>query len=117
MKYEQDMISEYRELFLYAKDIILSMDEQIKEKKNQCQTSYNLHGRCIVSLKTTEFGIYLTISQGALVAKRYPDKFQRLEGNGKVVRSLKYYSIDDIDVDELKEILEEVIVINFEKGA
>jgi hypothetical protein len=117
MKYEQDMISEYRELFLYARDIILSMDEQIVQKKNKCQTSYNLHCRCIVTLKTTEYGIYLTVAQGALLEKRFPNKFKRLEGDGKIVRSLKYYSIDDIDVDEFKEILEEVIAINFEKGA
>jgi len=57
MKYQQDLQSEYKELFLYARNIILSLDKQIIEKQNKCHTSYYLHNRCITSLKTTDKGI------------------------------------------------------------
>lgn len=115
MKYDEDMRSEYKELFLYVRDLILSHDDQIIEKKNKCQTSYNLHCRCLITLKTTEYGVYLTVAQGAKLEKRFPDEFKLFEGTGKIVRSIKYYSKDDIDVDEFHKIIEETIVINFEK--
>ena len=62
MKYQQDLQSEYKELFLYARNIILSLDKQIVEKQNKCHISYYLHNRCITSIlpqivKTTIYKI------------------------------------------------------------
>lgn len=115
MRYEDDINSEFAELFLFTQELILSLDTQIKIKKNQCQTSYNLHNRCICTLKTIENGIYLTIAQGVIVEKKSPFKYKILKGDGKIVKHIKYGSIDEIDIQEFKELLEEVIVVNFEK--
>ena len=109
------MRSEYKELFLYARGLILSHDEQIIEKKNKCQTSYYLHCRCLITLKTIQSGIYLTVAHGVKLQDRFPHKFKRFQGDGKIVRSMTYMSKNEIDVDEFHKIIEESIIINFEK--
>ena len=117
MRYEEDLESEFKELFLHIRKIILDLDENIKEVKNKKQTSYRFHCRCICTLKTTDNGIYLTIGQGAKVQKRFLNKYNILKGDGKIVRHITYSNIKEINKDEFIDILEEVIAINFEISA
>jgi hypothetical protein len=116
MRYEEDIKSPHKKLFFYARDLILSLDNEMVEKKRKCITSYFLYGSCLCTLKTTKSGLYLTIGQGAKIVDRNKNKYEILKGDGKIVRHMRYESIKSIDELEFTSILKEGIIIIFEKS-
>jgi hypothetical protein len=112
-QFDIDQHSPYVEMFNTVRNLALSLDQNVYEKKNPKQTSYFVDDHCILTLKTTQTGIAITVCQGAKLAERY----SILRGNGKVVRNIHFHENETIDTALLKEIFGETIVVTYEKEA
>jgi hypothetical protein len=110
MQYDLDTRSEHAELFLYLRSIILSFDE-IKEIKNTKQTSYKDGYSTVCMMRVRKGVVHLSFANGA----KMQEMFSELLGEAKIVRYLKFTTVDEIRSERLKAMLQESQLINMEK--
>lgn len=97
MQFEKDLQSEHKELFLQARELLLSF-EGINETKKERITTYSNEKGGICHMRTMPYGIDFGFLKGA----RMEDDFNVLMGKGKVIRVLPQ-----------KGILEKKIVMHY----
>lgn len=83
MQYDIDIKSEHKELFLKARQLLISYDG-MKETKKMRITTYSKDGKGICHMRTMPYGIDF----GFLNGVKMEDKLNLLTGNGKVMRVL-----------------------------
>ncbi len=84
MQFEKDLESTYRELFLEARELILSFDG-IEETKKTRITTYSKNNRGICHMRTMPYGVDFGFLKGA----KMEDKYNLLSGSGKAIRVLQ----------------------------
>ena len=109
MQFDKDMSGDLSEIFIKARDIVLSYKD-IKELKNEKQTSYSDSYGVIVMMRTKGDMFVLSFGKGA----KLQDEFPHLSGDGKIVRHWNLYSKKDLDEKILREILDESIILGIE---
>jgi len=112
MQYDSDIRSDHKELFLHLRSVILSFDA-IREKKNAKQTSYYDEHAAVCFLRVREERVRLSFANGAKMKER----FCALLGDAKIVRYIEFSTIDDVDSEFIKEMIEESLLLNIEKAA
>ncbi len=83
MQFEKDLKSEYKDLFLQARALLLSF-EGIKEIKKERITTYSNEKGGICHMRTMPDGIDFGFLKGAKMS----DEFKVLTGKGKAIRVL-----------------------------
>ncbi len=83
MQFDKDLQSAFKELFLQAREILLSHEGIIETKKERITTYSNSKGG-ICHLRTMPYGVDFGFLKGA----RMEDKFEVLTGKGKAIRVL-----------------------------
>ena len=83
MQYNKDLTSQHKELFLKAREFLLSFDGIIETKKARITTYSNNKG-CICHMRTMPYGIDFGFLKGA----KMEDDLKLLTGNGKAIRVL-----------------------------
>lgn len=107
MQYDLDMNSEHKDMFLEAREIILSYDTIIESKKERI-TTYSDENGGICHVRTMPYGLDFGFLKGAVMA----DNHHRLTGKGKLLRVLKMKSMDKKLV---KYYLDQAVIINANK--
>ena len=79
MQYDKDLESEHKELFLEAREFLLSFNGIIETRKERITTYSNEKGG-ICHMRTMPYGIDFGFLKGA----KMEDPFNLLTGNGKV---------------------------------
>ena len=102
MQYDKDLQSEHKELFLEAREFLLSFDGIIETKKERITTYSNKKGG-ICHMRTMPHGIDFGFLKGA----KMEDKLNLLTGKGKAVRVLPQKELNKKVVEYyLKQALE-----------
>jgi len=107
MQFDKDLQSEYKVLFLEAREYLLSF-EGIQETKKERITTYADNNGGICHIRTMPYGIDF----GFLKGIKMEDKFNFLTGTGKAIRVL---SLKEINKDILRYYIEQAIKINANK--
>ena len=89
MQYNKDLESEYKKLFLAAREFLLSFDGIVETKKERITTYSNENGG-ICHMRTRPYGIDFGFLKGA----KMEDKFGLLVGKGKAIRVLPQKELD-----------------------
>ncbi|RLA74878.1 MAG: hypothetical protein DRG11_03100 [Epsilonproteobacteria bacterium] len=113
MQFYKDKTGEYLDIFFKLRQIVLSFDN-ITEKKNPKQTAYyDKYGAvCFIRPnKTTNQTYCMSLAKG----HKLMDKFPNLQGCGKITRHINFKSIDDIDINYIKDIIQESLILNMEQ--
>ncbi len=110
MQYDLDIRSEHAVLFLHLRSVILSF-EQIKEKKNPKQTSYYDSYSTVCMLRVRKGKVRLSFANGA----RMHEQFKELLGDSRIIRFVEFSSIEDVDVETIKAMIKESLILNLEK--
>ena len=108
MQYNKDLQSEYKELFLQAREILLSYEGIIETKKQKITTYSNDKGS-ICHMRTMPYGVDFGFLKGAKMI----DKYSVLKGNGKAIRVLPQK--EKLDEKKIKYYIEQAIEINASK--
>ncbi len=90
MQYDIDILSDHNQLFLTARDILLSY-EGMQETKKPRITTYSIGGKGICHMRTMPHGIDFGFLKGA----KMEDKFNALTGDGKAMRVLPVSTVID----------------------
>ncbi len=93
MQFDVDMKSEYKELFLSARKLLLSFDGMIETKKQRITTYSNSNGG-ICHMRTMPHGIDLGFLKGAIME----DQLDMLVGKGKIMRVLPLITLKEESV-------------------
>jgi len=109
MQYDRDMKSVHADVFMRIRKVLLSFP-QIEEIKNAKQTSYRDEYGVVVMMRGREKGLVVSFGKGAKLLEKFP----MLQGSGKVVRHLLVRSLEDLDEDLLRAMIEESLVLNME---
>lgn len=104
MQFEKDMASEHRKLFESARALLLSVEGVSETKKPRITTYRNQNGG-ICHMRTMPHGIDLGFLKGA----RMMDKFNALNGTGKIMRVL---SLDRMDEELIYYYINQALEIN-----
>ena len=112
MQFDVDVNGAFAEVFLKAREIVLSFNE-LREVKNAKQNSYYDAYGSICFLRTTKKGLTFALSNGATLSEKY----NMLIGTQKIVRHLYFKSVSEIDEKLMREILQESLILNIEKDA
>ena len=88
MQFDIDVSSKYKELFLNARELLLTFG--LVETKKDRITTYSDKNGGICHMRTMPYGIDIGFLKGA----RMEDEFELLKGSGKVMRVLSLTSID-----------------------
>lgn len=107
MQFDIDLESEYKELFLSARKLLLESYKLEETKKNRITTYSNDKGG-VCHMRTMKHGIDI----GFLKGVHMEDKYKLLTGTGKVMRVLP---MSTLDVDCAKYYIDQAIKINAEK--
>ncbi len=83
MQYDTDIQSLHKELFLQARELLLSYEGMIETKKPRI-TTYAVPGGGVCHMRTMPYGIDFGFLKGA----KMEDKLNLLTGNGKAMRVL-----------------------------
>jgi len=83
MQYDKDVKSAFKEIFLRAREILLSYEGIIETKKERITTYSNAKGG-ICHMRTMPYGVDFGFLKGA----KMEDKFGLLTGTGKAIRVL-----------------------------
>lgn len=83
MQFDKDIESEHKELFLKARDFLLSFEGIVETKKERITTYSDKKGG-ICHMRTMPYGIDFGFLKGA----KMEDKLGLLTGNGKSIRIL-----------------------------
>ena len=108
MQYNKDLQSEYKELFLQAREILLSYEGIIETKKERITTYSNDKGG-ICHMRTMPYGVDFGFLKGA----KMEDKHLLLTGKGKAIRVLPQK--EELDEAKIKYYIEQAIEINANK--
>ena len=112
MQFDIDMRSEYQEIFKELRELILSYP-QMSELKNAKQTSYSDEFGVVIMLRGSKNGFVLSFGRGAKLVSKFP----QLSGNGKIVRQLIVKDRSGLNLELIKEMLEESFVLGLEHSA
>ena len=108
-QYNIDSRGEFAEIFKAIRRILLSYP-QIKERKNEKQTSYHdLYG-VIVMMRTKGDTFVVAFGKGHKLQEQYPI----LEGDGKIVRHLYFKSADTVDEVLFRGMIDESFILGME---
>ncbi len=108
MQFEKDLKSEFKNLFLQAREILLSYEGIIETKKDRITTYSNSKGG-ICHMRTMPYGIDFGFLKGA----KMEDKDGALVGNGKAIRVLPQK--EKLNVELIKYFINQAIQINANK--
>ena len=89
MQYKKDLSSPHRELFLNVRQLILSFDGVIEEKKERI-TTYSFNGRGVCHVRTMPYGVDIGFLRGVLLF----DPEKHLVGSSKRIRVLPMKTLD-----------------------
>ena len=112
MQYDLDIRSDQSTLFLQLRSVILSFDT-IREKKNPKQTTYYDTLSTVCMLRVRKGKVRLSFANVAKMKER----FSELLGDAKIVRYIEFSTLDDVDSGQIKEMIEESLLLNIEKAA
>lgn len=104
MQFDRDLHSEHKELFLKAREILLSFDG-IQETKKERITTYSNDNGGICHMRTMPYGIDFGFLKGA----KMEDKLGLLTGKGKSIRVLP---LKELNKQAIKYYIEQAIEIN-----
>jgi len=104
MQYDKDLQSEHKELFLEAREYLLSFEGIVETKKERITTYSNKEGG-ICHMRTMPYGIDLGFLKGA----RMEDDLGLLKGNGKAIRVLPQ---EELDKSVVEYYLSQAMAIN-----
>ena len=94
MQFEKDLASEFSDLFLQAREILLSYEGIVETKKERITTYSNSKGG-ICHMRTMPYGIDFGFLKGA----KMEDKLGLLTGKGKAIRVLPQKELDRNAID------------------
>lgn len=83
MQYDKDLESKHRDLFLQARDFLLTFDGMVETRKERITTYSNEKGG-ICHMRTMPYGIDIGFLKGA----KMEDSLRLLTGKGKAIRVL-----------------------------
>jgi hypothetical protein len=109
MQYELDVKGKFSDIFKSIRKILLSYP-QIKEIKNEKQTSYSDEHGVIAMLRSRDNALVMAFGKGTKLQEKYP----MLQGSGKVVRHLYFKVLDEVDEKLLREMIEESMILGME---
>ena len=89
MQFEKDLQSEHKDMFLEARELLLSIEGIIETQKPRITTYSNAKGG-ICHMRTMPYGIDFGFLKGA----RMEDKLGLLTGKGKSIRVLPQRELD-----------------------
>lgn len=109
MQFEKDLQSEYKDLFLQARKILLAFEEIVETKKDRI-TTYSTNAGGICHMRTMDYGVDFGFLKGA----KMEDKHGLLIGKGKSIRVLpqkskldqkviEYYIVQALEINALKK--------------
>ncbi|WP_276390718.1 hypothetical protein [Eudoraea chungangensis] len=107
MQYDRDLQSEHKEVFLQARDFLLSFEGIVETKKERITTYSNKKGG-ICHMRTMPYGIDFGFLKGA----KMEDSLGLLKGNGKAIRVLPQRELNKKAVEYY---IKQAIEINSEK--
>ena len=109
MQYELELKGQHADIFKAIRKILLSYP-QIKELKNEKQTSYSDEYGVIVMMRSRGNAFVVAFGKGHKLQESYP----MLQGSGKIVRHLYFKSVDEVDESLLREMIEESFILGME---
>ena len=107
MQYDKDLQSIHKDLFLQAREFLLSFDGIIETKKERITTYSNKKGG-ICHMRTMPYGIDFGFLKGA----KMEDKLGLLTGKGKAIRVLPQKELNKTAVEYY---LKQALAINSKK--
>lgn len=107
MQYDKDLKSEHKDLFLEARNFLLSFDGIIETKKERITTYSNEKGG-ICHMRTMPYGIDLGFLKGA----KMEDHLGLLTGKGKAIRVLPQ---KELNKEAIEYYIKKAIEINAKK--
>ncbi len=108
MQFDKDLQSEFKALFLQARNILLSYEGIVETKKERITTYSNEKGG-ICHMRTMPYGIDFGFLKGA----KMEDKFGVLTGKGKAIRVLPQKG--ELNEKVIKYFIKQAIEINANK--
>lgn len=105
MQFEKDIKSAFKNLFLKAREILLSYEGIVETKKERITTYSNKKGG-ICHMRTMPYGVDFGFLKGAKMV----DKKGILSGKGKTLRVLAQK--DELDEKTIRYFIEQAIEIN-----
>jgi uncharacterized protein YdeI (YjbR/CyaY-like superfamily) len=109
MQYDKDIRGKFRDIFKKLRSILLSYP-QIKELKNEHQTSYSDEYGVVIMMRTKGDTFVVAFGKGSKLQEKYPF----LKGSGKIVRHLYFTNIQEVNETLIREIIEESFILNLE---
>ena len=109
MQYDIDIKGKHATHFKAIRKLLLSHPE-IKELKNEKQTSYSDKYGVIIMMRTKGDTLVVAFGKGYKLQEKYP----QLQGDGKIVRHLYYNENERVDKALLKEMIDESIILGIE---
>lgn len=106
-QFEKDMASEFSELFLQIRDILLSFDGIVETKKPRITTYSDPNGG-ICHMRTTAKGVDIGYLKGAKI----DDKFNQLAGKTKKMRVQTIPSQAKLDENIIRYYINQSIILN-----
>lgn len=113
MRFDEDLNSEYTELFLATRELIMEcIGDGVSEKQSKCITSYfsPLGGICYI--KTEPNGVRIGWFQGI----RIDNKYGLLHGKGKILRGHTIKLLGEEETKALRYYISQTIHILLDKG-
>ncbi|XPV70473.1 MAG: hypothetical protein ACNI25_07795 [Halarcobacter sp.] len=105
--FERDCNSELAELFLQVRDFVkICIGNGVKEKHNEHTSSFFTKEGGFCSIKVKDDYIYFSWFKGAVLN----DKYNKLEGKGKVARKQIVYNLDKQTRAAIRYYIEETFV-------
>ena len=108
MQFEKDLKSEFKNLFLQARDLLLSFEGIVETKKARITTYSNEKGG-ICHIRTMPYGVDFGFLKGA----KMEDKYELLTGKGKAIRVLPQKG--KLNEEVIKYFINQAIKINTNK--
>ncbi len=108
MQFEKDIQSPFKDLFIQAREILLSYEGIIETKKERITTYSNGKGG-ICHMRTMPYGVDFGFLKGA----KMEDKFGLLTGKGKAIRVLAQKG--ELNEEIIKYFINQAIEINSNK--
>lgn len=109
MQFDKDLNSEFSEVFLKVRSILLKHNLQELQRENI--TSYFSEEGGICYLRTTKDKLVMGVFKGSLLEEKFP-----LINNGqKIIRHLYFRTLKDVKNDIINDIVKDSIIINIEK--
>lgn len=108
MQFDKDLNSEFKNLFLQARDLLLSHEGIIETKKERITTYSNGNGG-ICHMRTMPYGVDFGFLKGA----KMEDRYGVLTGKGKAIRVLPQKG--EFNEELVKYFISQAIKINAKK--